>query len=406
MTGRQRLVGWKAIAEYLGKDVRTLLRWEKERGLPVHRPPGGRGQSVYALPEELDRWIAQPAPEPQRTEIPEPSPAAIAPSRPSARPWVIAACMLLAGVSAFAAWPRPVMTRVEVRGGGIIGLDAHGREIWTYQIRAHVVTQSVDNGVGRTSYVGDLDGDGSPEALVSILTTNVSPDRAEAALLCFDAKGRVKWAQRLDDVVQMDGREFGPPWPGADLMVYGEPARIVFATHHLTWWPSLVVTVDPATGNRLGRFAHSGWLMRLDVTLDGQHVIAAGINQTKQAQSVAVLRQDDLSHHASFVLPRPDASEAAREPLDRQSLGITQAAVPTIRFGHSRSVHPVPETIVELSPDLRSARASFSDSYWTWHGALERSGHLQHSATECPERSRPRLEQRAAPMTLAIDHTK
>lgn len=394
MTERQRLVGWKAIAAYLGKDVRTLLRWEKERGLPVHRPPGGRGQSVYALPEELDRWIAQPAPEPPQTEIPGPPSAAIAPSRPSARPWLLAAFMLLAGVTALAAWPRPVMTRVEVRPGGIVGLDAQGRELWAYPIRARAVGPSAESGAGRSSYVGDLDGDGSPEALVSILITHASPDRAEAALLCFDAKGRVKWSQRLDDVVQMDGREFGPPWPGADLLVYGEPARrIVFAAHHFTWWPSLVMTIDPASGTRLQRFVHRGWLMRLDVTGAG-HIIAAGINQEQQAHSVAVIRHEDFTQHAYFVLPRPDASRAAGEPLDRQAYAISQTGTPTIRFGHSRAAHPVPETILELSTDLTRGRAAFSDSYWSWHAALERSGHLQHSAAQCPEREGPRLEQR------------
>ena len=35
-----RLDSWKAIAAYLGRDMSTVIRWEKEKGLPVHRLPG------------------------------------------------------------------------------------------------------------------------------------------------------------------------------------------------------------------------------------------------------------------------------------------------------------------------------------------------------------------------------
>lgn len=32
-----RLIGWKAIAAYLGRDIRTVQRWELAEKLPVHR---------------------------------------------------------------------------------------------------------------------------------------------------------------------------------------------------------------------------------------------------------------------------------------------------------------------------------------------------------------------------------
>ena len=54
----QRLDGWKAIANYLGRERTTAIRWAKERGLPVHRVPGGRTGTIYALREELDHWLA------------------------------------------------------------------------------------------------------------------------------------------------------------------------------------------------------------------------------------------------------------------------------------------------------------------------------------------------------------
>ena len=52
-----RLTGWKAIGRYLGRDVRTAQLWERERRMPVHRIPGGPGQSVYAYANELTNWL-------------------------------------------------------------------------------------------------------------------------------------------------------------------------------------------------------------------------------------------------------------------------------------------------------------------------------------------------------------
>lgn len=51
-----RLHSWKEVAAYLGCGVRTVQRWEATEGLPVHRHPHGKRDSVYAYPSELDGW--------------------------------------------------------------------------------------------------------------------------------------------------------------------------------------------------------------------------------------------------------------------------------------------------------------------------------------------------------------
>ncbi len=56
-TKGDRLDSWKAIAEYLGVEVRSVQRWEKERGLPAHRVPGDRRGRVFAYPSDLDTWL-------------------------------------------------------------------------------------------------------------------------------------------------------------------------------------------------------------------------------------------------------------------------------------------------------------------------------------------------------------
>ncbi len=51
------LVSWKEIASFLDRAERTVKRWERERGLPVHRVPGGERGGVYAYPSELEEWL-------------------------------------------------------------------------------------------------------------------------------------------------------------------------------------------------------------------------------------------------------------------------------------------------------------------------------------------------------------
>ena len=54
-----RLESWKAIAAYLKRGVRTVRRWEREEGLPVHRHVHRVLGSVYASKLEIDAWQRQ-----------------------------------------------------------------------------------------------------------------------------------------------------------------------------------------------------------------------------------------------------------------------------------------------------------------------------------------------------------
>lgn len=53
---RQALGSWKEIASFFGKGVRTVQRWERELGLPIHRPSRSQRGIVIAFPDELEAW--------------------------------------------------------------------------------------------------------------------------------------------------------------------------------------------------------------------------------------------------------------------------------------------------------------------------------------------------------------
>src|SRR5216684_4011697 len=72
----KKLVSWKEIASYLGREVRTVQRWERTEGLPVRRHEHKKKSTVYAYAGELDAWIKQRQPkddpEADAAFVPEP----------------------------------------------------------------------------------------------------------------------------------------------------------------------------------------------------------------------------------------------------------------------------------------------------------------------------------------------
>ena len=63
----KKLVSWKEIATHLGREVRTVQRWETTEGLPIHRHEHQKKSTVYAYAGELDDWFKkrQPVDDPE-----------------------------------------------------------------------------------------------------------------------------------------------------------------------------------------------------------------------------------------------------------------------------------------------------------------------------------------------------
>ncbi len=50
---------WKEIANFLGKGVRSVQRWERTLGLPVTRPDGDSAHTIVARRGDLEAWLAK-----------------------------------------------------------------------------------------------------------------------------------------------------------------------------------------------------------------------------------------------------------------------------------------------------------------------------------------------------------
>src|SRR5690348_16883753 len=57
ISAQRRLTSWKEIAAYVGRDERTVKRWEASRGLPIRRVPGASHGSVFAYAHEIEAWL-------------------------------------------------------------------------------------------------------------------------------------------------------------------------------------------------------------------------------------------------------------------------------------------------------------------------------------------------------------
>ena len=128
----RRLDSWKEIATYLGRDVTTVQRWERQEGMPVHRHLHHKRGSVYALSSELDAWRQRRnlrSEEEQELALEAAGPSARQTTVPRGRRWLIlgsSAVVLTAIVSLayFATWMRAKDTsRAKIRSLAVLPLQ-------------------------------------------------------------------------------------------------------------------------------------------------------------------------------------------------------------------------------------------------------------------------------------------
>lgn len=416
----RRLDSWKEIAGYLRRDLRTVARWERQRGLPVHRVPGGRLARVFAYPKELDEWLAcggartrtggatngnrgerEDAPVVQEAPAPPPGtrlerPAALA---------AIGVLLVAALVLAFRLTAASGVPQVFVSAGNEFrALDALGRTRWTYRPGGPI------GGAPVRTLIADLEGHGRDDMLAVLPVMRPRMHGYASELLRFESNGRARWSFTVDDRIAFRDGEYGPPWvsDNAGPIVYrvADENRLGWVSHHFTWWPGLFITLD-AEGRRLATFVNSGWLGNAAPTADGRHLILTGVSNSWRAYIVAVLDAarpagrspeppgsgtecvgcppgDPLKY---YVLPRTDVSRAQAFPsATLPGVGIFGGGAMQVRGVEGSGAASLPETIYELSADLHLTHARFSDAFWEQHALLEQQGALAHGGDACPHR--------------------
>jgi Fe-S-cluster formation regulator IscX/YfhJ len=420
-----RLNSWKEIAEYLQREVRTVARWEKEFGLPVHRVGGGKGRSVFAYTREIDAWLERGIPKDSQVVSVDPVPheTPLLPNlQPSQEPrrffskWLLLAVASVL-VSVVLLWTSNAagsdIARVRLLEGNLTAYDADHKPLWT--------TAFDNDGIGLLPAPLDLNGDGRKEVVAfragGSFSGGIKPDGGE--LTAFSGNGDRLWSFKPGLVLKFGDQEYGGPWPGnAWTVVNSVPPTFALAVHHYTWWPGVVNTLD-SSGRVLGVFVNSGWITSLASIEQGAkaRILAGGINNGKDSAILAVL--DPLLPSATspeapgseyectscspgkpvgyFVFPR---SELNRSSLSKYNQVIAIEPLSDRILVHVQEVDPgrinapsIAEAIYEFGPDLQPRGVRFSDQYWALHRHLEKEGMLHHGRDTCPERMRPRVIQ-------------
>lgn len=391
-----RLDSWKAIADYLGRDRTTVMRWERTSGLPVRRVAGAKGNSVFAYRSEIDTWLATQVDRPPESVAPPP-PEPAPPSSSRRRISTVAVALTAAGAVvigalalAFGLPSRPVVASAALAGGHIVAADAAGKALWRYPL------PHVDGGIQAAKVaVADLDGDGRREVLAALQVFE-TPGQGYGQLLVLDDAGRMRWSRTLDARYRFGETEYRPGWFPSDMLVYrtGGEVRIAVAEHHHTWWPAVVSTYD-RDGRLAGRFVNTGWITSLITTSDGRYLLAAGVNNSFGGAALAVLdagAPSGVSPEDGGTLPRcgncPAGSpqryfvapwtDLAR-PSDSRHVIVQVAADGTIQWrAPQRAIArgKVPEVIVSLSPTLHVRERAVDDFFVELHQELERTGEV------------------------------
>lgn len=413
-----RLDGWKAIADHLGRTERTAQRWARERGMPVHHLPGGKGSTVFALVEELDAWRRTGDREDSSAGTVAGDAATVTPGRAY---WKVAAALAaVIGVSAaLAAWsltPPADVAAAEVDGQHVIARTAGGRRVWSRPLTLSPVGgRSVEAKFFRADLT-DLDGDGRRDVLayshVSVVGERLTIHRGRAGssivgarLDAMSAAGDTLWSWEPATVLSFAGRRFDGPWRwGATLTTAGSNGPRTFAAlFHEPWWPSFIVAITP-DGRQNLRYVQAGHVYALNLLArQGETLLlAAGVINEYAAASLAVLDVDGPA--ASSPHPPGSAYACDECPAGRPSrlllfppTEISRLSGTAYNRAHEVLVSPGTVTVstwedederavYTLGHDLTVQHVMMSDRYWHRHRQLEREGRLTHSVEECPER--------------------
>jgi hypothetical protein len=422
-TEPDRLNGWKEIAVHLGKGTRTVQRWEKLYGLPVHRLGREGGEIVFAFRDEIDRWMKASAREREAAgeadagpegAPPEPGPAPGAPARPR-RWWPPLLLLLAAGAVAgllAASATSPPGTRATGRepsswrlsGESLVVYDAAGAVLFEHRFGFPLDGTWTAEGppplVGpMRALVTDVDGDGRSEVLVHA----PAAERSHRRLYCFEADGRLRFVHQPKGSRRFGDDVYGEPWVAhRTFSTRGEDGRrrlwAVF-THNLLF-PAVVQELDPQDGAVRQEYWSSGYVEFVqEATWAGRRVLlVGGTNNDFRAASLAVFPVDALAGSTPAVRPGyacrdcaaggpealflfPTLCAARRngqaglhaawvESGDRLRVTVGQPLVPVEGELHA--------TYYTLGPDGTLVNAEISRELQALHARLEREGTLDH----------------------------
>src|ERR1700683_2986119 len=441
-----RLDSWKDIASYLRRDVRTAIRWERDKGWPVRRVPGGQRKAVFAFTSELDAWLTHEESEPQGlrpgsngslndtrglglAQTPE---AVLSTSAPVTVPvrlrWpyyvaLLAALIIATVVITFRSRARAgtpnLPVRINFTMNSLQALDGDGRMLWSYLLPGtvdpgeQIEGRQLEDGVR----IADFYGDGDREVLAMLTMRGgpnaTHPDRSEVFM--FSSRGILLWCYIPQARLRFSTHDLKDSWRLLDVFVSDHQGKkqIWVVAAHSVWGHSFIVSLDPETGKETLRYVNSGSTVTLNelATPHGNFLLAGGFNNEYDSGSLAVLDESKgfaaspqtpgTSHKCLncpkgdpdyyFVFPRSEVNELMQFYEDRiYKMKVSDDEIELRKEETAWAVGA--QTLYALKSDsvIHPVSVQFDTAYDLLHNKLEREGKLNHNFTQCPERLHPR----------------
>ncbi len=303
-----RLNGWKEIASFLGKGVRTAQRWEKDYGLPIHRLGREGGEIIFASRAELTAWLArggnrdsghtdtgdddeavgQASPETQGPEV-----VGTAGRRWA---WLLAGATVVALLlSGLLALTRPAANPAHWHAvdNRLVVYGADDEEVFQFDPELDLdeafLNQPFASTSGGHGVVYDLDGDGLREVLFAPRGPTTSPN---LAFYILDHEGTVLAKIRPQQRVTFGDVEYLAPWLPYRVFVNPRPGltpAIHVAFVHGQNFPTLLLEID-SRGNTLAEYWSNGYVHTVTfLRWRGLDVLAVGAsNNDFQGSSLAL----------------------------------------------------------------------------------------------------------------------
>lgn len=433
-TGRRRssrpsakLDGWKQIADYLDRSVKTAQRWEKAHGLPVRRvDEESGGTSVFAFTEEVDEWLRSRGDVVADRPGPGDGGTGSEGEGRASRWWRPAAILgslaiLLLALLWILGFPRfdgsggtgnpvggeasPFMASKLGETSRLAAFDSRGRRLWVRPFRTDFAERLP---AGPAWLVEDLDGDGRREVVFGHGGELGGSPGPESGLYVFGPDGELLWESGAGRALRLDGREYADSFEVHGVAVGARPEGgkfVVLVSAHRPYSPSRVAIFD-ASGRLLGEYWHFGWVRDMivaDLDEDGSDEVLVGGNDDLLGRGFLALLEHDLgpavgpglTDHPEDLRPRRESrylvfpqtavgrvfgGRARVENLRSQGDGFvvdTTSYIPEVAAARGR-----PGAVFLFGADFVLRRIDFQESHRVLHRALLSEGRIEVTLEE------------------------
>lgn len=424
---RQVLASWKEVAGFLRVTVRTVQRWERRRGLPVHRFGSGPNARIVAYTDELTNWLELHDRFNGSTldGAGEREGGSRASSRWRLLGFAAALLAIVGGILAVVWWTPPgPAVRWRIDKGLFVTIDERGRVCWQREIRdLRPQTYTADGhlsmyGAVPGEYEGilhqDVDGDGADEWLINVVPPPLDEERGR--LICLSEDGQPRWEFAFGSAQHWRGRSLSSNYVGLTVrpISVAEKRYILTVANHAIWFPCQVALLDPKTGRILEQYWHPGGLFRAriyDIDNDAHpELLLAGVNNPGQG----------LGHPALVVLRLPFSRAGHRQSSESSDFWLSSEGreIGYVLFARPDTFDtvgyvPVPDTlaVVEgrhllmrvtrpgegslfyyLDFSLRLVECRITEGVIATHKRLRAAGQLDHDWTQAEEEALSRVQ--------------